>query len=62
MMITLRQCHVAAAQPKRNAVLQQLDDAVDEVALQRPRPGTASPRTPTARDASYDGKRHERQL
>ena len=62
MMITLRQCHVAAAQPKRNAVIQQLDDAVDEVALQRPRPGTASPHTPTARDASYDGKRQERQL
>ena len=49
MTITLRQCHVAAAQPKRNAVLQQLDDAVDEVALQRARPGT-----PTARDTSYD--------
>ena len=50
------------AQPKRNAVLQQLDDVVDEVALQRPRPGAASPRTPTARDASYDKERHERQL
>ena len=32
MMVTLRQCHVAAAQPKRNAVLQQLDDAVDAAA------------------------------
>ena len=47
----------AAAQPKRrNVAVQQLEDVVEEV------PGAASPRTPTARDASYDEKRHERQL
>ena len=47
----------AAAQPKRrNVAVQQLEDVLDEVS------SAASPRTPTARDASYDGKRHERQL
>ena len=47
----------AAAQPKRrNVTVQQLEDVLDEVS------SAASPRTPTARGASHDGKRHERQL
>ena len=42
----------AAAQPKRrNVAVQQLEDVLDEVS------SAASPRTPTARDASYDGNR-----
>ena len=42
--------------PKPSVAVQQLDDVVDDAALQQPRPGTASPPTPTARDTSHDWK------